>query len=572
MASVATENTAGAAFDKNARVSSLKAATKASTDLRAPAMAREMPVARTYTEASQFRPGTVGYAGRSYAGRVVVGPLVQSAITRLIEAQGYSPVHARSMMQDIVRSQPGPERGREGDDARPKRRSNGKLYIHCGKVRESAKFEVPEDADLENDPDVRGALARFVEKVAKELVGWGLAAVRPMEKVFLEFLHDHQPIQRELDESWDDYLKAVGTCEQLEEYFLNTRFADLRIDAGLHYARFRVDEPVKTVKVKSDVAPGEEEARRKTKLRTAAKHVYLLQQILAYFSDKHGLPSLVLKKPKVPSEETFWLTGTQWTRLYLAARGWMFDEAGRKIGYDRRLRERFDAVVRLIMLYTFGGTRHGNIYELIWAQDLFRGHIDLTTNTIKRQGMLSKKSNKRRGTSKLLGSLPQMALGWKAKDDGLRKGSLIKFVNIVHRQNGLHWKSPMRSLWTEVVTNAGLPDWITPHHLKHSGVTFAALAGMTTRQISLAFSTSMRTLEETYTHLHSTWEQILTYDPSKLNLRNIKRLTGPSAEEYYGGVVPLPLPPGRRRRNALPLATPMRGREKRLYTASAGAK
>ena len=284
-----------------------------------------------------------------------------------------------------------------------------------------------------------------------------------------------------------------------------------------------------------------------------------------------GQPPKTIIKPRVPKQETMWLTADQWLRLFWAARGFIYDLDGRKIGYDRAVREKFECVLRFIMFYTWGGTRHGSILELLWAMDLFRGSVDAARSEIKRQGLLSAVTNKRRGTSGLIRSLRHMAVRWCDRDAARRGKRRDRFVHVVHRQNGDPFTNYIYTLFREVRERAGLP-WVKPHYLKHSGVTYCTAAGMSQRQLSLAFSTSMFTLERTYTHLHEEWSKIgRNFDESRLLIRNLKRLTTMSAEEFYGGAVPLPPPRRRGLRARLPLARPMTPAMRNAYARKAAS-
>lgn len=526
-------------------------------------------VPRTYNEATKAYPkDSLPFIKR--AGRTASSVDMYEAMVRQLVADGAPVGNARTLADIAVAMaprKPGP------DDLGPRLwlRKNNRIYIRhklYGKRQEvSTRAVARKGQHYSKHPQALARLAEFVEEAVQQILNKALAGSFSMSQMFLEYLSDHEPAKNDLKEAHDRYSEDVATCAALEEYMGDTFFADIKIDIGLQYAKFRTGEQIKTQSRDVD-----EDDIRTTKLITAKGHVDLLVKIVNYFTTKHTLQSKTIKKPKVPKQETLWLTSDQWMRLLLAARGWLFDENGKFVGYDRTMRERFAPIVRFIMFYTFGGTRHGNILELLWASDLFRGHVDAARGVIKRQGLKSAVTNKRRGTSTLLGSLKHMAVRWCAEDAAKREKSTLKYTHVVHNAAGLPYSNTLRLLFVEVRNRAGLLDWVTPHKLKHTGVTFCTAAGMTQRQVSLAFSTSMYTLEHTYTHLHEEWHSVArVFNESKLYIRNLRHLTAPSAEEFYGGIVPLPSPPESGNRTRSPLAARLTSKEHALYMRRAVA-
>ncbi|WP_461327304.1 site-specific integrase [Bradyrhizobium huanghuaihaiense] len=197
-----------------------------------------------------------------------------------------------------------------------------------------------------------------------------------------------------------------------------------------------------------------------------------------------------------------------------AARGKIYDAAGNIIGHHDK-RRRYECVVRFIFIYLYGGTRHVNILLLTWFQDAILGHINVEQSFIERQGPSADITNKRKGTSPLIGSLIELALRWAAEDEAMREKVPGKYVHIIHDEDGnslvvleedkkggkKHKKSNrMQKLFNEVRQLAGLPH-VRPHMLKHSGVTFAVRAGMPLAEVELSFSTSVWTLWTCYVHL-----------------------------------------------------------------------
>ena len=88
---------------------------------------------------------------------------------------------------------------------------------------------------------------------------------------------------------------------------------------------------------------------------------------------------------------------------------------------------------------------------------------------------------------------------WEEED--LAKG----FWFVVHDRDGNQIsKSRISALFAKVAANAGLP-WVTPHVLKHSGVTQLTLAGLPLHDLAIHFSTRAQTLTDYYLHLEHIW-------------------------------------------------------------------
>ena len=98
---------------------------------------------------------------------------------------------------------------------------------------------------------------------------------------------------------------------------------------------------------------------------------------------QHHLPMIDFDMPPLPDTTVVWLVWDQLIRLLLAARGWKFDEQGRRLHktvvsedgtvetvWDRADPaevEEFEAIERFIFLYFYSGTRNANNRDLGWG-------------------------------------------------------------------------------------------------------------------------------------------------------------------------------------------------------------
>lgn len=518
---------------------------------------------RTYEEArTRYATPSISLPSKRRVG-AKPNEMLETMVRQLV-ARGMHLDHADTLADITAAFAKSQRPGPDPKGPRLFKRKNGRIYLidgsGCTTHRESTRHWAIPGKNWRRHPGAVAYLADYVERKVQNLLHRVHAGGVTMPEIFVKFLTDIMPGENATDEEWNRYHDIAADCESLEEYFGDTLYRDLEGDAGLKYARFRTGEQIKTQS--GDV---EEDEVRRVQLITARGHVDTLVRIIAYHADLFGQAPKVIKKPKVPKQETLWLTADQWLRLFWACRGFVYDLDGKLIGYDRSMREKFEPVLKFVMFYTWGGTRHGNILELLWAMDLFRGHVDAARSEIKRQGSLSAVTTKRRGTSALIGSLRELAVTWCDRDAARRGKRRDRFVHVVHKLNGDPFSGYIYSLFREVRERAGLP-WVRPHFLKHSGVTYCTLAGMSQRQVSIAFSTTMFTLERVYTHLREEWSKIgTTFDENRLLLRKLKGLTVLSAEAFYGGAVPLP--PERRRglSRRLPLARPMTPAMRKAY-------
>jgi len=71
---------------------------------------------------------------------------------------------------------------------------------------------------------------------------------------------------------------------------------------------------------------------------------------------------------------------------------------------------------------------------------------------------------------------------------------------------GSQIKRPCSS-WERVRRNAGLPDYVTPHILRHSRATTMLKAGVAPWETANALGMSLQVLISTYGHHHPDWQK-----------------------------------------------------------------
>jgi hypothetical protein len=283
--------------------------------------------------------------------------------------------------------------------------------------------------------------------------------------------------------------------------------------------------------------------QRKYLASTAVRHVDTLIYVLDRFCEDFGFDKKKIRRPSVPTEEARWLTWDQIWRLLRACRGKIQDRAGKVVGrHDKRAR--YEGIERWIMTYFYGGTRDENGRNISFGVQMNKpgvkpkGSMDPQRGKLRRQGPGARVSNKKRGTSGMIGSLSTMSVNWKKKDLAKREAlgveAGMRYTTTVYDENGYALtRSGLDTRLAEVCEYAGL-DPIDGHILKHSGVTICSLAGMPLPMVSQEFSTSISTLLTTYSHLHHDWFHPAPFDPKNLRFLNLRKFSPESFEKVYG--------------------------------------
>jgi integrase len=401
------------------------------------------------------------------------------------------------------------------------------VYIKHGSTRLTTHIEEQPGVNFRTHPGAVAQLADYVETVVRRILGHILTKDVTMSQVYLQFLDAKKPGERADDLAKDYHKRLEYICEQLEEYNGNDSFDMLTIDSGIRYAKFRTAQQIKTQDKDTDPA----EIRCVADV-TARDHVRVLVSVAIWFCRLHGLPQLVIDKPKVRRKGLRHLTWDQLMRLLLAARGRTYNKEGCCVGRHGDSK-RYECVVRFIMIYFCTGTRHKNILELLWAAHDKLGHIDAALLMIIRQGPGAPVTTKGRGTSDLAGPIRLMVPKWDKQDRRKRaaSGSKQLFINVIHDEEGNPvTEHQMLRLFGEVRELAGLPSSVQPHMLKHTGVTLYTMAGMGEEDISFTFSTTTETLDAVYTHLHQKWRRPRRFARKNLRLRELRKFSQTSRE------------------------------------------
>lgn len=458
------------------------------------------------------------------------------ATTRFLVWRGHKIEVARSIADVAVAlSKLKHGRGRKREKPRLFPRG-GWIHMTDGWDRVTTDCPIVPGEDYRDDIGANAKLAELVEKRVRKILGRVLKKDVLIKEMFAVFLTHFKPGTRPDALDAHNHARIMNELAHLEDFMGDNTLQDLGYSSGVQYMEYATAQAIKSqTSVHEDLSEVRYVARS-----TARHHVVTLVTVVNWYcGGENRIDPITIKIPSVPRTAVDFLTIEEIVRLISAARGRIYDENGNIIGqHDKRAK--YACVVRFIIIYLYGGTRHANILLLTWGQDSLTGHINPDLGIIERQGPLAPITDKRRETSALIGSLVELAARWYAEDEELRKAHPGRYVNIIHDEDGfpIAKQNPKRhmdagkrmsDLFREVRELAGLPK-AKPHMLKHSGVTYCARAGMPVAAVEQAFSTSFITLWTYYRSLRPWFTNVPSqpYHPSNLKLLALRRFSSKS--------------------------------------------
>lgn len=488
-------------------------------------LARERMIA-TFGEEMKL-PYEAEYSGWSK----VTGPSVDmlEVMVRRLVMDGV-PIDRARRLADVADAQE-KARGRKGGKRKRGRRPSGArlwvrrrggkgprfVYIKYRSQRVSTEIEITDDQDVKSHLGALYALGDFVETKVREILGTVLVRDVTMKRVYAEYLDEHFPGNNPDALDRDAWNRAAAILESFEDFNGDAALDTIGINTGRQYSAHCT-----TVQSKTQDTDAEEVDYLSS--MTARIHVDVMIGVINWFCRKYSLPSILIDRPKVRGTAYKYIPFAYVLRLLRACRGRVFDKDGILIG-RHELAARYECVERFIWLYFYSGTRNANLPELLWHWDEKIGHISLSLGRIVRQGQWATVTNKRRGQSKFLGSLDLLIPDWEAKDRNARGKSNVLYRNVLHDADGKKLaKNRIAALFREVRELAGLKN-VTPHMLKHAGVTICTHAGMDRMSISYAYSTHPDTLERYYTHLNEEWSAPRVFEDRDLLFCNLRKFS-----------------------------------------------
>lgn len=240
------------------------------------------------------------------------------------------------------------------------------------------------------------------------------------------------------------------------------------------YVEHRMTQPIRqATKAREPKLCSAETARRELTVLRAAINAYHAETPL------DALPVVTL--PEASDARQAWLKREEVARMIRSARAMDDKDAAR-------------AIVRLMLIGVYTGTRTGAMRRLGWLPNTLGGHIDLDAGVIHRRGDDEDETKKRRPSIRIPDRLIGFLRRWRAQDMAMENapGFVIHYRGApVHAQ---------RKSWETARAGAALGPEITPHILKHTAITWALQSGVSIWDAAGYFGTSVKIIEDVYGH------------------------------------------------------------------------
>jgi integrase len=155
---------------------------------------------------------------------------------------------------------------------------------------------------------------------------------------------------------------------------------------------------------------------------------------------------------------------------------------------------------RFILIGLYTGTRHSAMRALLWEESLHQAWVDLDKGMIYRRGRGERETTKRRPVVKLPPRLLAHMRRWRRLDTAkIPQGSGISPVSVLH-----HGAQPIagkiRTGFEGCVRDAGLPEEVTPHWMRHTAATWLMEGGVDMWEAAAYLGMTVATLEKHYGH------------------------------------------------------------------------
>ncbi|WP_374322888.1 tyrosine-type recombinase/integrase [Brevundimonas sp.] len=385
------------------------------------------------------------------------------------------------------------------------RRSKGpRLYLRAGRVHARTGQPIPDvyyirDGQTEVStgcgPDrLEGAEQALAEYIASKWSPSEGAAERTGDPASIYVAEIAALYLQEKAPRSPDPVSLRGRFASLLEFWGDKTLADVRRSTCQAYVAWRTAQPIKSF-TKS--------APRMATVQAARRDLEDLSAAIGYWEAEHPLlrrPKVTLpEKPESPRDA---LSRQQAALLLLAAMGWYRTGEGkwkRRSGSARANRAHLRRFI-LIGLYT--GTRPGVIPKLLWHESPTQAWVDLETGTVYRRGRDEKDHRtKRRPLARMPRRLQAHMERWAAVDAlGRETEEGREPITTVLHHGGRPLAGKIRRGFESCVRDAGLPEDVTPHWMRHTCATWLMEAGVPVWDAAAYTGMTTATLERCYGH------------------------------------------------------------------------
>lgn len=271
------------------------------------------------------------------------------------------------------------------------------------------------------------------------------------------------------------------SVERLLDWWSGKALSEVKRSTCEAYVAARMRMPIRqSTKSKTPKLVQQETARRELTVLRAAINAYHAETPL------DALPVVTL--PEASSARPDWLRRDQVAALLRAARKVEDKDAAR-------------ALVRLIVLGIYTGTRTGAMRRLGWFPNTLGGNVDIKAGVIHRRGDDEEETKKRRPSIRIPDRLVGFLRRWQAADMAMEKPPAF----VIHYRGKPVLKQ--RKSWTAARVDAGLSEKITPHILRHTAATWLMQVGPDIWDAANYLGMSVKMLEDVYGHHHPDYQK-----------------------------------------------------------------
>lgn len=388
------------------------------------------------------------------------------------------------------------------------RRSKGpRLYLRAGRIHPRTGQPIPDiyyirdgtaqvstGCGPERLGDAEQALAEYIAQK------WTPTTVEPQRdgdpastyvaEVLALYLQDKLP-------SSPDPVSLKGRFASLLAFWGEDTLADVKRSRCAEYVAWRTSQPIKAYTKSAPKFASTQAARRDLEDLSSA---------IGHWAAEHPLnrrPKVTLpEKPESPRDA---LTRDQAAALLKAAMGWRLGADGKWKRLPPSSRANRAHVRRFILIGLYTGTRPGVIPKLLWHESPSQAWVDLDKRTIYRRGKAEKDHRtKRRPLVRMPDRLVAHMKRWQSADARHQveagEGEAPKPLTSVLHHGGVPITGRIRKSFLGCVRDAGLPEEITPHWMRHTCATWLMEAGVPVWDAAAYTGMTTQTLEKCYGH------------------------------------------------------------------------
>lgn len=283
----------------------------------------------------------------------------------------------------------------------------------------------------------------------------------------------------------------------LLDFWGEMTLADVKRSTCEAYVAERITHPIASAK--------DPTTARRVSAQGARRELEDLSAAIGYWAGEHPLdrrPKVTLpEKPESPRDA---LTRSQAALLLLAAMGWHRDAEGKPQRRGLSARANRAHLRRFVLIGLYTGTRPGVIPKLLWEESPTSAWVDLDDGVIYRRGRDEREHKTKKRT---LVRIPDRLLAhmrrWRDLDMiemARRAREGLPICNNVLHHGGQPITGKIRRGYASCVSDAGLPDDVTPHWHRHTAATWLMELDAKPWDAAGFLGMTMKTLEDNYGH------------------------------------------------------------------------